>query len=1082
MPMLARLPPPQMVMITNSVPGVTRVLWLLLVLFSLFHGSSTAQPVAGTAQSTSESHVPEGLAKSDWTSIRAAYEAGRHQFFKQEDGSHVASNPGLGWKMEFDERGFTAKPKDGDWEWGLELQRDADTPICTSSSELEKSPSNTLQRRLTPAITEWFINDRRGLEQGWKLSAPAEIRLRVRGNLKPTVSPQSISFGGQITYSGLKAWDATGKVIPTYFEATAEGFAVRYDDADVQYPITIDPIAQQAYLKPAEVGTTQAGDQFGRSVAISGDTAVVGAIAEDGSSTGVNGSVDEGALTSGAAYVFVRSGVMWSQQAYLKPAAVGTTQAGDDFGQSVAISGDTIVVGAFDEDGSSTGVNGTVNESAADSGAAYVFVRNGTTWSQQAYLKASQVTAGDQFGWSVAVAGETVVIGSHNEDGSATGVNGTVNESASNAGAAYVFVRSGTTWSQQAYLKANQVTVDDYFGDSVAISGDTVVVGAWAEDGSATGVNGTVNELKSRAGAAYVFVRDGATWSHQAYLKASGVSVNAYFGQSVAVSGDTVAVGAWFEDGSATDSGAVYVFTRNGISWSQQAYLKASQVSDFDGFGYAVAISGDTLVVGAGGEDGSVSGVNGITDELTSGSGAAYVFVRSGTTWSQQAYLKAGQVSVDDQFGYSVAVSGDTVVVGANSENGSATGVNGTPNESASNAGAAYTFTGLGPAPEIAIEEPAVINLADGGSTIDFGTAALASAGVTKTFTIRNLGTADLTGIAVTKGGANAADFTVNTSGTAATLASGCTTTFTVSFIPLLAGGRSASIQIASNDLDESPFDIALTGAADLTATYASKSTVPVTSNGFTATGSTVNLSLNYAPTTGDELLVVNNTSFEPINGTFSNLANGQTVTLSYGGVDYDFVAYYYGGEGYNDLVLLWKNRRLVAWGYNSQGQLGDNSIASRNSPVPVNNVGGTSALAGKDIVSITTGGSHSLALCTDGTVLAWGHNGAGQLGDNTTTPSRRVPVTVNADSGVSALFGKRVVALAAGGQFSAALCTDGTIATWGSNSFGQLGNGTTGGGSSTKVPGVVSTASGLSALYEKKSPKYHSAMNIVWH
>ncbi|MDZ4405030.1 LamG-like jellyroll fold domain-containing protein [Prosthecobacter sp.] len=373
------------------------------------------------------------------------------------------------------------------------------------------------------------------------------------------------------------------------------------------------------------------------------------------------------------------------------------------------------------------------------------------------------------------------------------------------------------------------------------------------------------------------------------------------------------------------------------------------------------------------------------------------------------------------------------------------------------------------PVPDIVIEQPVSTDLVDGVSTVDFGGTTVASVPVTKTFTIRNSGELDLTSLAVTKSGANSGDFTVNTTGMSTTLTPGESTTFSVNFVPLQAGGRSVNIHIASNDLDENPFDITLTGAGNLTAAFTSKSYVPVISNGFTATGSTVNLTLNYAPTTGDELLVVNNTSLDPINGTFSNLANGQTVTLSYGGVNYDFVAYYYGGEGYNDLVLLWKNRRLVAWGYNNSGQLGDNSIASRNSPVLVNNTGGTSALAGKDIVSITTGGSHSLALCTDGTVLAWGHNGAGQLGDNTTAPSQRVPVVVNAASGVSALFGKRVVALAAGTQFSAALCADGTVATWGRNDFGQLGNGTSGGGTATKVPGAVSTASGQSALFGKR-------------
>jgi hypothetical protein len=201
--------------------------------------------------------------------------------------------------------------------------------------------------------------------------------------------------------------------------------------------------------------------------------------------------------------VFVRSGTTWSQQAYLKASNTG---AGDRFGGSVSVSGDTVVVGAYLEDSSTTGVNSTPNNSATDSGAAYVFVRGGTTWSQQAYLKASNTGANDYFGNSVAVSGDTVVVGAPYEDSGTTGVNSTPNESAADSGAAYVFLRSGTTWSQQAYLKASNTGANDYFGWSVSVSGDTVVVGANLEDSSTTGVNSTPDESASASGAAYIFM------------------------------------------------------------------------------------------------------------------------------------------------------------------------------------------------------------------------------------------------------------------------------------------------------------------------------------------------------------------------------------------------------------------------------------------------------------------------------------------------------------------------------------------------------------------------------------------------
>src|SRR6185436_5843616 len=182
------------------------------------------------------------------------------------------------------------------------------------------------------------------------------------------------------------------------------------------------------------------------------------------------------------------------------------------------------------------------------------FVRNGITWSQQAYLKASNSGAADRFGGSIDVSGDTIVIGAYNEDSNATGVNGDQNNnSASNSGAAYVFVRNGVTWSQQAYLKASNTGANDFFGGTVAMSGDTVVVGAYGEDSSATGVNGNQgdNSMPS-SGAVYVFARNGVTWSQQAYLKASNTGASDSFGLGLAVSGDTVVVGAEDEDSSAS--------------------------------------------------------------------------------------------------------------------------------------------------------------------------------------------------------------------------------------------------------------------------------------------------------------------------------------------------------------------------------------------------------------------------------------------------------------------------------------------------------------------------------------------------
>ena len=588
---------------------------------------------------------------------------------------------------------------------------------------------------------------------------------------------------------------------------------------------TLLQMAQQAYLKASNNG---GGDYLGSAVAVSGDTVVIGAPREDSNASGVNGNqANNNSVDSGAVYVFVRNGTTWSQQAYIK---ASNPDVYDSFGGAVAISGDTLVVGATGEGSSTTGVNGNqADNGAPGSGAAYVFVRNGTTWSQQAYLKASNTEAGDRFGVAVSVSGNTVVIGANYEDSGATGVNGNQNDnSVSLAGAAYIFVRIGTNWTQQAYLKASNTGLyGDQFGGAVAISGDTVVVGAIFEDGSATGVNGPSDDSAGQAGAAYIFVRNGSNWSQQAYLKASNTGVGDFFGNAVAVSGDTVAVGAFGEssnaigvngnqsNNSSANSGAIYVFSRSGSTWSQQAYLKASNTGANDLFGSWFALSADLLVAGAMQESSSAMGIDGDqTNNNAPSSGAAYVFVRSETIWSQQAYVKASNTGANDLFGRSVAVSGNTAVIGAEAESSNAIGINGIQGDNSSpGSGAAYVLDLSGftlVTPEIAIEQPAGIGLSDGSAIVNFRSVQVGD--ITQlTFTIKNTGDAALTGLGINITGPNAGDFTVSASPTSP-LAAGSNTTFSVTFSAGATGARNAALQIMSNDSDESPFDITLTG------------------------------------------------------------------------------------------------------------------------------------------------------------------------------------------------------------------------------------------------------------------------------
>ncbi len=410
--------------------------------------------------------------------------------------------------------------------------------------------------------------------------------------------------------------------------------------------------------------------------------------------------------------------------AYLKASNTG---ANDLFGGAVELSADglTLAVAAHREASDATGVGGDESSNTATlAGAVYVFARNGTSWAQQAYLKASNSDAGDEFGTSLGLSddGNTLAVGASGEDSSATGTSGGGQNDggATSSGAVYVFTRNGNGWSQQAYLKASNTRTGDFFGSAVAVAGDgnTLAVGAYGESSDTAGVGGDqTNEGASYAGAVYVFIRRGANWSQEEYIKASNMDVNDYFGWSVALSnsGDTLAVGAYREDGStmgttgsglgsgdATASGAVYVFDREAGVWSQQAYLKASNAEAADYLGASVALSDDggTLAVGAYGEDSSATTVDGDpADNDTAGAGAAYVFIRNGTEWFQQAYVKAPNAGASDYFGWSIGLSGDgdTLAVGAEREDGSAMGVSGDiGNNDAKDSGAVYVFSRSG--------------------------------------------------------------------------------------------------------------------------------------------------------------------------------------------------------------------------------------------------------------------------------------------------------------------------------------------------------------------------------------------------
>jgi uncharacterized protein (TIGR03437 family) len=348
-----------------------------------------------------------------------------------------------------------------------------------------------------------------------------------------------------------------------------------------------------------------AGAQFGISLALSGDTAVIGAS---------RGLFQPGA-DQRSAYVFVDLGE-WAMVRHLGP-ELGS--ANDGFGYAVALDGDTVLVGAYRSDAAAT-----------DQGAAYAFVLHDSRHIEQQKLLANDGAESDYFGEAVALDGDTLVVGAQQDD-----IGANVNQ-----GSVYVFTRNGTVWTFQQKLTANDGAANDFFGKAVAVNGDTLAVGAHADD-----IGANLNQ-----GSAYIFTRNGTVWTFQQKLMAAGIDglPGDNFGSSVALSGQTVAIGA---RGVNVDRGAAYVFTRNGTVWAQQAKLIGNELGNPAYFGAAVALNGDTLVVGA------------PFDGATRGS--TYVFTRSGASWMQQPKLTASDAEMGDYFGHAVAVNGDTLAVGA---------------------------------------------------------------------------------------------------------------------------------------------------------------------------------------------------------------------------------------------------------------------------------------------------------------------------------------------------------------------------------------------------------------------------------
>lgn len=491
-----------------------------------------------------------------------------------------------------------------------------------------------------------------------------------------------------------------------------------------------------AYFKASNTG---ANDWFGWSVDVSGDgqTLVVGAPAEDSNATGIDGDqTSNTSPSSGAVYVFAMTNGQWAQQAYIK--ASNTEQPNEDadltlpndrFGYRVALSddGNTLAVSALFEDSSAAGINcdqgnfkfldtaaNKVKHQNVNTGAVYIFTRNGTTWVQEAYLKAAPTYLNHQFGYSLAFSG----------DGDTLAV-GTVNDEARFAG---IPSSSSSSHDPRRCENANAVPSSASSSSSSSVSSSSSSSTTSTSSSSSSAPAGGPS-----SGAVYIFHRADGVWIQEALIKASNANAGDSFGASVALSGDgnRLAVGAPGEDSDATgvngnesrnyalatpsglqelNAGAVYLFNRTDSVWAQDTYLKPDYVSWSLQFGNNVSLSSDgsTLAVSGIGDISRATGVNGDPSDFdlvqldllypaggAFRSGAAYVFTHNGTTWTQNAYIKASNAQAEDQFGHKLKLSADGQYLAVSTiiEAGSSRGINGDQtDDSAANTGAVYVF------------------------------------------------------------------------------------------------------------------------------------------------------------------------------------------------------------------------------------------------------------------------------------------------------------------------------------------------------------------------------------------------------
>ena len=600
---------------------------------------------------------PGGVSSDAWKKIKASIERDRYRIRQPEETqAYSAFNYAQDLHVIFTPEGFETYSR-GDtpaWKWGLHLvgYGYGEVRLPVSEAKLEVAGNRIAYHR--GDVEEWYINDRRGVEQGFTLAkppagrgenTPLQLYLRPVGGLNPelTSTAQAIHWKDEqgktiLHYSGLYAYDAQGTELESQMEVGEGGIRLRVNDDEAVYPITIDPLIEQVKLLSPD---SAVGDNFGRGVAISGDTIIIGADEDDD-----NG--DE----AGAVYIFERHVGGMNNWGKVKKLLARDGEAGDEFGRNVAMSGDTVIVGAYQHDHINAGA-----------GAAYIFERHAggpNNWGEVKKLVASDGARSDEFGVGVGIDGDTIIVGASGNEGNLK--RGT--------GAAYIFERHAggvNNWGEVKKLFPVVGGAGDQFGESVGISEDRVVIGAPGND-----------VLGLDTGAAYIFERHAGgldNWGEVRSIPPPSVALGGSFGDSVAISKHTVIIGAYNDDDNGTWSGSATIYQRDAEGvWRYVKKLLASDGAVSDSFGIAVAIHGTTALVGAFRDD-----VDG-----NQASGSAYIFERDAggdNNWGEVKKLLAKDGQARDEFGISVAISDNTALVGAFEDD-----------DSGYDAGSAYIF------------------------------------------------------------------------------------------------------------------------------------------------------------------------------------------------------------------------------------------------------------------------------------------------------------------------------------------------------------------------------------------------------